>query len=111
MKQHGSDLISECLNGQKLSAKVFSAWDEADFDEAPSQPDAKPTVMLDEKELTEWAKTCLEQKMSNLTVKLFGGSACASFHSPEVFGEVSVTRTGNEVVADFRLRLDSSWTI
>lgn len=107
MKYQGSDLISECLNGEKLSAKVVSAWDEADFDE----PEAKPSPMLDENVLTQWAKTWLEQKMSNLNLKLFGGSASASFVAQEVSGEVSISGTGNDVVADFHLRMDSSWTI
>jgi len=107
MKSQGSELISECLNGEKLSAQVFSAWDEADFDE----PEAQPAPVLDEKALTQWAKTWLEQKMSNLNLKLFGGSASVSFVAEEVSGEVSISGTGSDAVADFNLCMDSSWTI
>lgn len=112
MKQYGSELISQCLNGEKLSASIFTAWDEAAWENEDQSADgALAPAVLNDDEISLWAKTWLEQKISNLTVKLFGGSASATFAAPQVSGEVSFSGKGSDAAPDFHLRLDSSWNI
>lgn len=113
MKQQGASLISECLNGKVLRSSAFKSWDEAAWDETEcSKPDdAVVLPMLDNEALTQWAKTWLEEKISNLTVTLFGGSAHATFVAPKISGVVSISNTPTVAGADFNLQLDCPWLI
>lgn len=113
MKEHGVRFIAECLNGKVLSSAAFKSWDEAEYDETEcSKPDdAAPPPILDKEALTEWAKTWLEEKIGNLSVTLFGGSARATFVAPKVSGVVSISDTENAAGAGFNLRLGCPWVI
>jgi len=98
MKSKGACLISECLNGKDIAATILSEWEPPEV-EAPKVP------------LTQWSKTYLEEKIASLNVKLFGGSACATFSSPKIFGEVSTSAKGGKPNAVFQLRLECMWSI
>lgn len=98
MKSKGACLISECLNGKDIAATILSEWEPPEI-EAPRVP------------LTQWSKTYLEEKIASLNVKLFGGSACATFSSPKVSGEVSTSTKGGKPDAAFQLRLECVWSI
>lgn len=92
------------LNGEELSAAALSEWkDTASSTSSPSKVPAVP--------LSEWTKTWLEEKLAALTVKLFGGSASASFAAPQVSGEVSSSMQEGRPVAAFLLRVECKWII
>lgn len=104
MKKQGACLISESLNGKDISETVFTDWDEAEAEvEAPK--------VVDQKTLTQWATTWLEERLAALDVKLFGGSASATFASPQVSGEVSMSVQDGKPIASFQLRVECAWTI
>jgi len=104
MKKQGACLISESLNGKDISETVFTDWDEAEAEvEAPK--------VVDQKTLTQWATTWLGERLAALDVKLFGGSASATFASPQVSGEVSMSVQDGKPIASFQLRVHCAWTI
>jgi hypothetical protein len=112
MKQHGSRLISECLNGKNLSRKVFSAWDEAAWDtDSTSQCTVSEPKKLDQDSLNAWAKAWLKQKLESLVVRLFGGAACATFSALHVSGEVCISSKEDKSASEFKLEIDAAWSI
>lgn len=98
MKQQGARIVGECLNGHEISSVVASEWEEPET-EAPTVP------------LTQWAEEWLQQKLSNLTVKLFGGSACANFVKPQISGDVSSSVQDGKPIPIFKLRVECAWNI
>lgn len=104
MKQCGANLVGECLNGEEISATVVSDWKETVSEAALETPGTKVPLM-------QWAQTWLEEKFANLTVKLFGGSACTHFKKPDISGEVSTTLQDGRNVVVFHLRLECAWAM
>jgi len=106
MKRHGADLISECLSAEHLRDAILSNWEElAEEDASASQgmPEKKP--------INEWSHEWLTQKLSNLNVKLFGGSACATFAAPEISGDFTVSEQQGTPVPVFKVQLQSTWKL
>lgn len=106
MKRQGAGLVSESLNGQQLSVAILSAWDDMVASEK-----SEAAALLEKKPLKEWAEEWFVQKLSGMNVKLFGGSAHATFASPKVSGEFSVSMQQGKPIVAFQVRLECSWTI
>jgi hypothetical protein len=104
MKQHGAALIGECLVGEDVANTVVSDWKDmaSEVTTEPKTPAGPPL---------EWAQTWLESKLSGLTVKLFGGSASASFSRVKISGDVSLSSKDGMPTSAFKLQVECAWTI
>jgi len=118
MKQHGACLISECLKGEILAAAVLSAKllesvdSDSDSDAAEMKAVAKNVPqLLQERSMTKWAEAWVIQKLENLSVSLFGGLACATFSSPRVSGNASISPADGKLTTLFNLRVECDWVV
>lgn len=104
MKLHGACLVGECLVGVDIASTVVSDWNDTVSEAAPKTK--APAVPL-----IKWSETWLEQKFSNLNVKLFGGSASACFAKPAISGEVMSCSKEGQPSPVFTLQVECAWTI
>jgi hypothetical protein len=101
MKRHGASVIAECLNADDIGAAVRSAWEE----NAAETKAELPNLDID------WAASWFQQKLSSLSVNLFGGLASANFTKPCVSGNLSVDVLQGAPAAIFNLRISCEWLV
>jgi hypothetical protein len=113
MKLQGAHFVSECLKGADLSSAILSAELPAAANEGVAQAlDALTTrTVFQGGSMTQWAETWLVEKLSGLTVRLFGGIATAFFCEPRVYGEASASVGDGRPDAFFKLRVECDWIV
>jgi len=116
MKKDGASTIGECLKGEYISAAVLSAEPLHSAANAGCASCIKQCVkkadklpnMLPEKMMTEWALGWIEQKLSCLVVRLFGGIANATFSLVKVSGDARI-RVDHRPI--FKLCVECTWAV